>query len=50
MRAIGRAKRRVAIDPSLARYKNAFPEKLARANKLLETVELPDGFKKKKKR
>jgi hypothetical protein len=34
----------VAIDPSLAKYrdKTPFPEKLAKANKMLKTAKLPN--------
>ena len=39
----------ITIDASLEKYKNAFPEKLARANKLLESVEFRHGIEKKRK-
>jgi hypothetical protein len=34
----------LAIDPSLGKYrdKTPFPEKLAKANKILKTAKLPD--------
>ena len=39
----------VTIDPSLSRYKGAFPEKLARANEVLRHAQFPDAVKKQLK-